>query len=92
VISARERLYISYTGQNITTNSDQNPSIVVSELLDTVDESFTVNSGKRIRDFIFRKQKIQAYNPVYFTEGSGYFTYSGARLAGAHSYIKKRSF
>lgn len=91
VISARERLYISYTGQNITTNSDQNPSIVVSELLDTVDESFTVNSGKRIRDFIFRKQKIQAYNPVYFTEGSGYFTYSGARLAGAHSYIKKEA-
>jgi exodeoxyribonuclease V gamma subunit len=37
VISARERLYISYTGQNITTNSDQNPSIVESELLYTVD-------------------------------------------------------
>ncbi|HPR38325.1 MAG TPA: exodeoxyribonuclease V subunit gamma [Spirochaetota bacterium] len=89
VISARDRLYISYTGQNITTNTDQNPSIVVSELLEVIDESFSIKSGKRIRDSVFRKQKIQSYNPVYFTRGTGYFSYSRGRMDGAHSYIKK---
>jgi exodeoxyribonuclease V gamma subunit len=46
IISARERLYISYTGQNITTNTDQNPSIVVSELMDCIEQSFITESGR----------------------------------------------
>jgi len=39
LLSARHRLYISYIGQSIKTNADLAPSVVVSELLDTLDIS-----------------------------------------------------
>lgn len=91
VISARERLYISYTGQNITTNTDQNPSIVVSELMDCIDESLITESGTGVSELIFRKQRIQAYHPVYFTKNSGYYSFSRARLEGASSYTGRRA-
>ncbi|MBF0572322.1 MAG: exodeoxyribonuclease V subunit gamma, partial [Desulfamplus sp.] len=42
IISARERLYISYTGQGIEDNSVIPPSVVVSELMDYLDQSFVV--------------------------------------------------
>ncbi len=89
VISARERLYISYTGQNITTNTDQNPSIVVSELMECIDETFMTESSKKLTEYIFRKQRIQPYHPVYFTTGSGYYSYSRSRRDGADSYIRR---
>ena len=89
VISAREKLYISYTGQNITTNTDQNPSIVVSELIECIEQSFSVEGEKKIKDIIVRRQRIQPYHPVYFKEGSGYYSYSAGMRSGAQSYVKR---
>ncbi|MBF0376354.1 MAG: exodeoxyribonuclease V subunit gamma [Desulfamplus sp.] len=45
IISARERLYLSYTGQGIEDNSVIPPSVVVSELMDYLDQSFVVVSN-----------------------------------------------
>lgn len=44
LLSARQRLYISYVGQSIRDNSEAPPSVLVSELLDYVDQAFTVRS------------------------------------------------
>lgn len=87
IISARERLYISYTGRSISGNDKLNPSIVVSELIDYIRDNFTVSApGTSVHDHIFFEQRIQPYNPVYFIKGSGYHTYRGDRAAGARSY------
>ena len=42
LLSARERLIITYVGQSIRDNTEMPPSVVVSELLDALDESFRV--------------------------------------------------
>ena len=42
LLSARDRLLISYVGQSIRDNAELPPSVVVSELLDTLGESFVV--------------------------------------------------
>jgi len=86
VISARENLYISYTGQSQSSNNQLNPSVVVSELLEYIDENYETDSGKKIRDCIFKTHRIQPYNPVYFIPGSGFYTYQGSKIDGAISY------
>jgi len=95
LVSARDNLYISYTGQSLNSNNQLNPSVVVSELLEYIDEFYGVSSGtKNIRDYIFKAHRIQPYNPVYFIPGSGFFTYNGARIEGAKSYAlsEKRDY
>jgi exodeoxyribonuclease V gamma subunit len=76
LISARDKLYISYTGQNVRTNEEMNPSIVVSELMDYIEQGYGIEGGnKKIRDFIFKKQRLQPFNPVYFA-GNEYYSYN----------------
>ena len=43
ILSAREKLHISYVGQSIQDNSIRPPSVLVSELLDTIDEGFKIS-------------------------------------------------
>ncbi len=87
VVSARYNIYISYIGQSMSSNNRMNPSVVVSELLEYIDQFYGVDSeNKKIRDYIFTNHRIQPYNPVYFIQGSGYFTYQGAKIDGAKSY------
>jgi len=45
LLSARERLIITYVGQSIRDNSEIPPSVAVSELLDTLTESFQVGAS-----------------------------------------------
>jgi exodeoxyribonuclease V gamma subunit len=42
LLSARDRLLITYVGQSIRDNTEQPPSVAVSELLDALGESFVV--------------------------------------------------
>ena len=42
LLSARDRLLVTYVGQGIRDNAELPPSVVVSELLDTLGESFVV--------------------------------------------------
>src|SRR5262249_55953388 len=46
LLSARDRLYISYVGQSVKDNSLAPPSVLVSELLDYVEQGFTPGSGQ----------------------------------------------
>jgi exodeoxyribonuclease V gamma subunit len=45
LLSARDRLYISYVGQSVKDNSPAPPSVLVSELLDYVEQGFTLDRG-----------------------------------------------
>jgi len=47
LMSAGERLLISYTGQNIRDNSTIPPSVVVSELIDYIEAGFAYEDGSR---------------------------------------------
>jgi exodeoxyribonuclease V gamma subunit len=75
IISARNKLYISYVGQSIQDNSRIPPSVLVSELLDTIEKGFE-HPGKNILEQTVTVQRLQAFSPQYFEENSALFSYS----------------
>jgi exodeoxyribonuclease V gamma subunit len=92
IISAREKLYISYVGQSVQDNSILPPCVLVSELLDTIEKSF-VWPTKNILDKIVTRHRLQSFSPWYFRQGTGLFSYSAANmLAGAAQKAAPRPF
>jgi exodeoxyribonuclease V gamma subunit len=75
ILSAREKLHISYVGQSIQDNSIRPPSVLVSELLDYIEEGFEV-SEKEILEQIVMKHRLQAFSPEYFKKNGKLFSYS----------------
>jgi exodeoxyribonuclease V gamma subunit len=94
LLSAREKLYISYTGQSIQDNGVRPPSVLVSELVDAIEQGFETPRGK-IRDAIVTKHRLQAFSPQYF-RGEMFFSYSVENAAAAAAAVagtrEKRPF
>jgi exodeoxyribonuclease V gamma subunit len=71
LLSAREHFLVSYVGQSIRDNSELPPSVVVSDLLDALDESFqlapaTSRKGGSARERIVVRHPLQPFSPRYF--------------------------
>lgn len=81
LLSARERILITYVGQSMRDNSEIPPSVVVSELLDVLGESFRVEASRAapsslpmpldsapdaIRDQLVVRHPLQPFSPRYF--------------------------
>jgi exodeoxyribonuclease V gamma subunit len=79
LISARERLYISYVGQSIKDNSTAPPSVLVSELLDYVTQAFELKGKDTIADLVLTRHRLQAFSTAYFQRGR-LFSYSRENL------------
>lgn len=81
LMSATERLYISYTGQSERDNSKLPPSVTVSELLDYIREGFAVHGedGEPHSPAVVTRHRLQGFNPVYFTPNGDEALYSYAR-------------
>jgi exodeoxyribonuclease V gamma subunit len=75
ILSAREKLYISYVGQSIQDNSLIPPSVLVSELIDYVEQGFETTDMK-IRDHLYTRHRLQSFSPEYFKSHEKLFTYS----------------
>jgi exodeoxyribonuclease V gamma subunit len=82
IISARSKLYISYLGQSILDNSRIPPSVLVSELLDTVEKGFEI-PGKSILEHVVNNHRLQPFSPHYFKENNRLFSYSEENCAAA---------
>ncbi len=82
ILSARERLHVSYVGQSIQDNSIRPPSVLVSELLDTIDEGFKFR-GEKILETIVIRHHLQAFSPEYFRKKGRLFSYSRENLEAA---------
>lgn len=65
LLAARQRVIISYVGQSIQDNSDLPPSVVVSELLDVLEEGFRAPEGT-LRDHLVLRHPMQPFSPRYF--------------------------
>jgi len=76
IISARDTLILTYPGLSQSDNAEAPPSVLVSELLDFLDRSYTSRGQKPSEGLVFR-HKLQAFHPDYFTAGSRLFSYSG---------------
>jgi exodeoxyribonuclease V gamma subunit len=82
LLSAREKLHISYVGQSIQDNSLRPPSVLVSELLDTIEEAFKIREGK-ILEHIVTRHHLQAFSPEYFRNKGKLFSYSQENFEAA---------
>ena len=62
LLSARQRLVVSYVGQDIQTDAQQPPSVLVSELLDLVEQGH----GAQARSRIVVTHPLAAFSERYF--------------------------
>ncbi len=72
LLSAQDRLYISYTGKNIMDNSDIPPSRAVSHLTDYIDKRFFLRDDpdKTVTDMIHVRHPLQPFSRRYFSENA----------------------
>lgn len=71
LLSARQKLYISYIGRSMQDNSEKIPSVLVTELLEYCQERFM--SDKPHQWVI--EHPLQPFNPVYFSNDANLLSY-----------------
>ena len=89
IISSRERLYISYVGQSSQDNSPIPPSVLVSELVDTIEQGFKVEGG-HVRDHILTRHRLQPFSPEYFKGKEKLFSFAEDNFQAAQTLIHGR--
>jgi exodeoxyribonuclease V gamma subunit len=86
LLSARERLHISYVGQSIRDNSEAPPSVLVSELQDYIAQAYELPGGDILKDHVLVRHRLQAFSPAYFTGADArLFSYSAENCRASHS-------
>ena len=69
--SARDVLYISYVGQSVTDNAPMPPSVLVSELVDYLDQRLGAAESALVR-----RHPLQPFSDVYFDGTGPLFSYA----------------
>ena len=72
LLSARQVLYVSWSGRSVRDNSEQPPSVLVSQLRDEIDLLW----GKGTAGRLTTEHPLQAFSRTYFEEDSGLQTYA----------------
>jgi exodeoxyribonuclease V gamma subunit len=102
LLSARERLIVTYVGQSVRDNSRKPPSVVLSELLDHLVDRFLppeskagIDEDRRLEALhrpLFVRHPLQAFSPRYF-DGSDerLFSHAVAYCEGARSLRSRKS-
>ncbi len=72
LLSARRTLYVSWSGRSVRNNSEQPPSVLVSQLRDEIDALWGAGSAERLTTV----HPLQPFSRVYFEEGSDLHTYA----------------
>ncbi|MBI3782193.1 MAG: exodeoxyribonuclease V subunit gamma [Deltaproteobacteria bacterium] len=84
LLAARERLIITYVGQSVRDNAEIPPSVVVSELLDVIGESFTRDAEAPLPSApLVIRHPLQPFSRHYFDGRSDLFSYAQPYFAGA---------
>jgi exodeoxyribonuclease V gamma subunit len=66
LLSAEQRLYISYVGASIVDNSEVPPSVLVSDLQDLLQQRFETQAGTDILQQVVTQHPLQAFSRRYF--------------------------
>ncbi len=93
ILSARKKLSISFVGQSIQDGSQRPPSVLVSELMDYIDQGYTRQDDQdepfaALSGALTRIHHLQPFNPDYFnlqtdTRQSNLFSYSAENCEAA---------
>jgi len=83
LLSARDRLRISHVGRSLVNHDKLPPSVVVSELLDYLDQSCAFPEEQSARKFLAFEHRLHGFSRSYFKPGGRLFSYSVANYAAA---------
>jgi len=72
LLSARQVLYVSWSGRSVRDNSEQPPSVLVSQLRDEIDLLWGKDTARRLTTV----HPLQPFSRAYFEEGSSLQTYA----------------
>lgn len=72
LLSARQVLYVSWSGRSVRDNSEQPPSVLVSQLRDEIDLLWGKDTAKGLTTV----HPLQPFSRAYFEVGSGLLTYA----------------
>jgi exodeoxyribonuclease V gamma subunit len=87
LLSARQRLYLSYVGQDITDNTRRPPSVLVSELLAYIEQ----NHGRQ-PDSLIMEHPLHGFSARYFDPAEpGLFSFSKDNYLAAQAAGRNRS-
>ncbi|MFO6299673.1 exodeoxyribonuclease V subunit gamma [Rahnella selenatireducens] len=82
LLSARERLHISWVGRSIHDNTERPPSVLVAQLRDHLAAGWkAINDGDLIHA-LTAEHRLQPFNRDYFSKGSELFSYAHEWRAG----------
>jgi exodeoxyribonuclease V gamma subunit len=76
LLSARRALYISWTGHHVRDNSEQPPSVLVSQLQDYLASGWQGEGGQPLLAQRTQQHPLQPFSRRYFEEGSPWTTYA----------------
>jgi exodeoxyribonuclease V gamma subunit len=78
LLSARDKLYISWQGRRTTDHEVKPPSVLVAQLMDYLNAVWTRRNDKGEPTFacVAPLQPLQAFSPKYFTQDSTFQTYA----------------
>jgi exodeoxyribonuclease V gamma subunit len=95
LLSARERLYISYVGRSIQDNTERVPSVLVSELMEYCDQAYNPDAefepGKLIKA-VTVEHPLTAYSRRYYVSESDRLFSFNPRWANTAQHESKRGF
>ncbi|MBW2466365.1 MAG: exodeoxyribonuclease V subunit gamma [Deltaproteobacteria bacterium] len=100
ILSARRKLYISYEGQSIQDGSRNPPSVLVSELMDYIEQGYELEQQNDPHDSIIDRlttlHRLQPFHPVYFKDREApdkdeFFSYSAEDCEAATALAAKPS-
>ncbi len=78
LLSAKEKLIMTYIGQSMSHNESIPPSVVVSELLDVLEQSYGLAG-------LTTRQPLQPFSPRYYDGSTDLFSFSEAGLETARA-------
>lgn len=73
LLSAQQRLYISYVGRDLRRNTERQPSVLLRELLDYLDEHYPGEGNQRFSDQVTRVHPLQPFSPRNYCGEQGSF-------------------
>lgn len=69
LLSARDRLYLSWAGRSIADNSEQPPSVLVGQLRDHIAAGWVCADGRSVLEHLTTEHPLQPFSPAYFRDG-----------------------
>ncbi|MEJ2630309.1 MAG: exodeoxyribonuclease V subunit gamma [Acidihalobacter sp.] len=95
LLSAREVFYASYVGHDIRSNAERVPSVLLGELLETIERGFRApDGGDGVLEQIVTEHPLQPFSQRYFEGDEQLFSYaaewlSETRHAGIGAFLGK---